>query len=97
MRRPLWKQLLVVWAAALALALLLLALDGWFTRPVKFFWLIPYQSDLRGWLRVLWPTFRSKPLTVGALVLVPAAALLATLAAAAAWLVRRIMRRDDPP
>jgi hypothetical protein len=83
---PLWVQLLCVWGAAVVLALLLLALDGWFSRPSKFYWLIPYPSGVRGWLGLVWGAFRARPLTASALLLVPTLAGLVTLLAVAARL-----------
>ena len=86
---PLWVQLLCVWGAAVVLALVLLALDGWFSRPFKFYWLIPYPAPgLRGWIALLWPALRHRPLSAGGLLLVPTLAVLLTLGLLAARLAR---------
>lgn len=86
---PMWVQLLCVWSAAIALALLLLLLDGWFTRSVKFFWLIPYPAPgVRGWVALLWTGLRNRPLTVSAVFLVPALAILLTFGMVAVRLIR---------
>ena len=86
---PVWVQLLCVWGAAVALASLLLLLDGWFIRPVRFYWLIPYPAPgVRGWLALLWTGLRNRPLTVSALLLVPTLATLLTLGILAVRLAR---------
>ena len=77
---PLWKQLLVVWAAALLLAALLLALESWLSRGQSFLWLAPYPTGAREALALVGTAFRAKPLVVSAVVLVPTMAILASLA-----------------
>jgi hypothetical protein len=95
-RAPLWAQLLGVWSAAVVLALLLLLLDGWFVRPMRFYWLIPYPAGISGWLTLVWGAFRARPLTASAVLLIPTLAALATLVALAARVARppgRLARR----
>ena len=77
LERPLWQQLVLVWLGAALLAALLLRRDP--RRAGKFFWLIPYPN----W-RTVTPMvvqfFRARPLSATAVIGVPAAALIVSLA-----------------
>jgi hypothetical protein len=76
-QRPLWQQLAGVWLGAVLLSALLLRLD--LRRPYKFFWLIPYPS----W-RTITPMvvqfFRVRPVSATAVIGIPVAALIVSLA-----------------
>jgi hypothetical protein len=75
----LWQQLLLLWGAAIVIGVVLLAFDGWFTRPQKFFWLLPYPTNPRTVWITFWTFFRSRPLLVTTLVVLPVVAVLGTL------------------
>ena len=78
-RRPLWQQLVVVWLCAVLLSALLLRFD--LRRPYKFFWLIPYPT-WRTAIPIVVQFFRLRPLSATAVLGVPVAALLVSLALA---------------
>ncbi|MFN2566653.1 MAG: hypothetical protein ABR499_16780 [Gemmatimonadaceae bacterium] len=75
----LWQQLLLLWGAATVIGIVLLAFDGWFTRPQRFFWLLPYPTSSRTAWITFWTFFRSRPLLVTAVVGLPAVAVVGTL------------------
>ena len=85
-------QVLAIWGAAIAVALLRALLDRWLLPPWRFYWLLPYPPRLSGWLRVLWGALLARPLLVSAVALVPLLALLGTVAIVAARLVPRRTR-----
>jgi hypothetical protein len=85
-------QVLAIWGAAIAVALLLALLDRWLLPPWRFYWLLPYPPSLGSGLRVLWGALQARPLFVSAVVLVPLLALLGTIAIVAARLVSRRTR-----
>ena len=77
--RPLWQQLAVVWLGAVLLSALILRLE--LRRPYKFFWLIPYPS-WRTVTPMIVQFFRLRPLSATAVIGVPVAALIVSLALA---------------
>ena len=77
LQHPLWKQLAVVWLGAVLLSSLLLRLE--LRRPYKFFWLIPYPS-WRTVTSMIVQFFRRRPLSATAVIGVPAAAMVVSLA-----------------
>lgn len=89
---PLWKQLVVVWAGALALAVTLLVADLWFARPREYFWLLPYPTRIRDVLGLAGQIFRARPLTASAIVGVPVVAVLTSVALVTVWVVRSLSR-----
>jgi hypothetical protein len=77
MQRPLWQELAIVWLAAVLLSAMLLRLDT--RRPYKFFWLIPYP-DWRLVTPAVVQIFRMRPLSATAVIGIPVAALIISLA-----------------
>jgi hypothetical protein len=90
-RAPLWLQLLILWAGAMALSVALIMFDLRLSAPYKFFWLVPYQN-----LRLMWPlltgAFRERPFLVTGGLLVPALAVLGTFALLGARLAALVIR-----
>ena len=78
-QRPLWQQLVVVWFCAVLLSALLLRFE--LRRPYKFYWLIPAPS-WRSVTPIVMQFFRLRPLSATAVVGVPVAALIVSLALA---------------
>lgn len=76
-QRPLWQQIAVVWLGAVLLSSLLLRLEP--RAPYKRFWLIPNLS-WRTVTSIIVQFLRLRPLSATALIGVPAAALIVSLA-----------------
>jgi hypothetical protein len=79
---PVWKQLGLVWGAAIALASFLLLLDRVVNGPWQFFWLIPYPTleVLPAYAAASVDFFRLRPLVATALLAIPLSALITTFA-----------------
>ena len=77
LQRPLWRQLVVVWGSAVLLAALLLLVE--LRRPYKFFWLIPDPS-WRAVTPIVVQFFRLRPVSATAVIGVPVAAAIVSLA-----------------
>src|SRR6476620_3948078 len=78
MRWPLWQQLMVVWLGVGAVAAVLLW-NGT-RRPWKFFYILPTASFWRAVPTLVVLLFRTRPVVATAVVALPLAGIVATLA-----------------
>ena len=93
----LWQHLLLLWSASVIVSVVLLALDGWFTSPQKFFWLVPYPTSLRTTWITFWTFFRSRPLLLTAVVVLPVVGVVATLILLVSHAIAALTRSGSAP